>query len=252
MRDCSHGRVSNGNRGVRATPLQRVKATAVVAAATLLGAGASMALAPAQPAWAGASQSQLAQARKALLVLSDMPAGWVKTKSDNSSNNVGNAELARCLGVSLALVNESPPSVNSPQFQNRQGTLMVNDTVTVFPSKKNAEAELAIASNPKMPHCMTQVASGPLKDKLFGKIPKGTSIGTPLVSPTAASAFGATVPGYSLSVPVTSGGQTVNVTVTQLYAIKGVLGQQVTFNSAGSPFSVAAEQRVMSEAVGRL
>ncbi len=210
------------------------------------------ALGPAQAASAGASPTQLAQARKALLVLSDMPAGWVKTKSDNSSNNVGNAQLARCVGVAEALIAENPPSVNSPQFQNRQETLTVDDNVTVFPSTRNAAAELAIASNPKMPGCLTQLASGPLKAKYFGKLPKNVSIGTPLVSPVAGTAFGATTHGYSLSVPITTHGETINVTTTELFAVKGVLGQQVTFTSIGAPFSISLEQRITAVAVGRL
>jgi hypothetical protein len=227
-------------------------AVAVVIATALLGASALVTLAPAQPASAGASPSQLAQAKKALLVLADMPSGWVKAKNTSSSTDVGNAQLARCIGVAEALVAENPPSVNSPQFQNRQDTLSVDDNVTVFPSAKNAAAELALASNPKMARCLTQIASGPLKAKYFGKLPKGVSIGSPLVSPIAESAFGATTHGYSLSVPVTTRGVTVNVTATEVFAVKGVLGQQVTFTSFGAPFSIAAEQRITAAAVRRL
>jgi hypothetical protein len=200
----------------------------------------------------GASKAQLAQARHALLVLSDMPAGWVTAKNTNSNTDVGNAQLARCIGVAESLISENPPSVNSRQFQNRQATLMVDDNVTVFPSTKNAAAELAVAHNAKTPGCMTQIASGPLKSKLFGTLPKGVSIGTPLVSPTASSAFGATTAGYSLSVPVTTQGQTLNITTTQLYAVKGRFGQQVTFTSVGTPFSITLEQQIMAAAVDRL
>lgn len=194
----------------------------------------------------------MTHARNALLVLADMPAGWVKAKSTNSDTAVGNAQLARCLGVPEALVAENPPSVNSPQFQNRQGTLTVDDNVAVFPSAKNGAAELAVASSPKMPGCLTQLASGPLKAKYFGKLPKNVSIGTPLVSPTAASAFGAKNPGYALSVPVTSHGVTVNITVTQFVAVKGVYGQQVTFTAVGTPFSIPLQQRITAAATGRL
>jgi hypothetical protein len=55
-----------------------------------------------------------------------------------------------------------------------------------------------------------------------------------------------------MSVPVTTHGVTLNVTVTQLYAVKGRLGQQVTFTSIGLPFSIATEQHLSSLAVGRL
>lgn len=247
------GRIAERHGGRRPSSA-RHGITAVVAllAAGLITGTTAVAFGPSQLASAHASQSRLSHARNALLVLADMPAGWVKTKSTNSDTSIGNAQLARCLGVPEALIAENPPSVNSPQFQNQHGTLTVDDNVTVFPSTKNGAAELAVASNPKMPGCLTQVASGPLKAKYFGKLPKNVSIGTPLVSPTAASAFGANTPGYSLSVPVTSHGVTVNITVTQFVAVKGVYGQQVTFTAVGTPFSIPFEQRIIAAAAGRL
>jgi hypothetical protein len=202
---------------------------------------------------ASASAPTLAQARKDLLTLADMPAGWITTKNPNTGNNtLGDSQLAHCIGVPASLITENPPSVNSRQFQNKQATLLVADNVTIFPSAKNATAEYAIGTNPKLAGCMTTVASGPLKAKLFGKPPKGGSIGTPLVSTVAPSAFGPGVAGYSLSVPITDQGVTLNVTVTQLVTVKGRLGHQVTFTSLGAPFSIAQQHQIMTAAAARL
>jgi hypothetical protein len=99
---------------------------------------------------------------------------------------------------------------------------------------------------------MTSLASGPLKAKLFGKTPKSTSLGTPLVSPIASTAFGPGIVGYSLSIPITTRGVTLNVTVTQLIAVKGRLGHQVSFTSVGAPFSLALEKQIMAVASRQL
>ena len=196
--------------------------------------------------------SELAQARKALLVLSDMPAGWESTKAPNNPNsNVGDSQLAHCMGVAVSLITENPPSVNSPQFEDKGGSLTVNDNVTVFPSAKNALAELGTVANKKTPGCMTALSQGPLKNKLFGTPPKGVTYGTPLVSATDPGAFPFTA-GYSMSVPAISHGSTVNITVTQLFAIKGRLGQQIVFTSIGAPFPIATEQHISAAAVQRL
>jgi hypothetical protein len=225
----------------------------LVAPLGLLATGAGASSSAASSSGSGKSAA-LAQARKDLLVLSDMPAGWTSTKNPNANNNssLGNKQLAHCIGVSASLIAENPPSVYSPQFQNADGTLTVADNVAVFPSAKNATAEYGVGSNPKFPSCLTALASGPLKAKLFGKLPKGTTIGTPLVSAVAASALAPDVAGYSLSVPVMAQGITLNVTVTQLITIKGHLGHQVTFTSAGTPFSLAVEQQIMKVAAARL
>ena len=223
-----------------------------------LAAGALLALTslawPAPGAGAAGSQSAtLAQARKDVLVLSDMPSGWTSSKNPNTGNNsTGSAQLAQCTGLAKSLIAENPPTAYSRQFQNKQGTLTVADGVAVFPSAKNAAAEYSLGDNPKLPACLTSLASGPEKQKLFGKLPSGTTLGTPLVSAVAASTFGPGVDGYSLSVPVTSQGVTLNVTVTQLMTIKGRLGHQVTFTSVGTPFTVALEQQIMKVAAGRL
>jgi hypothetical protein len=201
---------------------------------------------------AGSGSSELAQARKALLVLSNMPSGWESTKAPNNPNStVGDAQLARCMGVGVSLITENPPSVNSPQFQNRSGSLTINDNVTVFPSAKNALAELGTVANKKTPGCMTTLAQGPLKSQLFGKTPKGVTYGSPLVSGTDPAAF-PFMAGYSMSVPAVTHGQTVNITVTQLFAVKGRLGQQIVFTSIGPSFPIATEERIAAAAVQRL
>ena len=77
------------------------------------------------------------------------------------------------------------------------------DNVAVFPSAKNATAEYGIGRNTEAAGCLTALASGPLKTKLFGKLPRARRIGTPLVC-HGGRAVGAWLgPGYSLSVPVT-------------------------------------------------
>lgn len=200
----------------------------------------------------GSGSSELTQARNALLVLSDMPSGWESTKAPNNPNStVGDAQLARCIGVAESLISENPPSVSSPQFQNRTGSLTVNDNVTVFPSAQNALAELGTTANKKTPGCMTSLAQGPLKNQLFGKPPKGVTYGTALVSATDPTAFPFTA-GYSMSWPALSHGVTVNITVTQLFAVRGRLGQQIVFTSYGPFFPIATEQRIAAAAVQRL
>ena len=72
-------------------------------------------------------------------------------------------------------------------------------------------------------------------------------MGTPLVS-RRAGGLRPRVVSYSMSVQVTSDKDTINVTVTELTAVKGRLGHQVTFTSIGAPFSPALEQQIMAVA----
>ena len=94
-----------------------------------------------QVAGAGASTaSSKAQAKKLLLVLSDMPKGWKTEKGSGgggSSNFPGATQLASCIGVPASLITSNPPEVDSPYYENKSGSLEVQDSVSVFPSAKS-------------------------------------------------------------------------------------------------------------------
>ena len=198
--------------------------------------------------------ASLAQARKDLLTLSDMPAGWTSTKNPNTNNNSpGHAQLAHCIGVATSLIAENPPSVNSPQFQNAQGTLTVADNVTVFPSAKNAAAEYAIGDNPKLAQLHDDAGVGTAQGQAVRQDAQGHDDRARRSSPPIAStAFGPGIAGYSMSVPVTAQGVTLNVTVTQLVTVKGRLGHQVTFTVGGRTVLLALEQQIMTVAARQL
>src|SRR5271163_2767808 len=89
----------------------------------------SAAVASGAPSTGGSS---LTQARKALLVLSDLPKGWTSVQSSSANNSAfpGESQLAACIGVSASVIQKNPPSVNSPTFSN--GTLSADDEVEVF------------------------------------------------------------------------------------------------------------------------
>ncbi len=68
----------------------------------------------------------------------------------------------------------------------------------------------------------------------------------------APAAFGPGTTGYSLSVPITTHGEVVNVTVTQLFSVKGRFGQQVTCTALGEPFSLTLEKHLVTDGAARL
>ena len=129
--------------------------------------------------WPTPAASELArpgQARKALLVLSDMPAGWTTTKNANTGNStLGDAQLAHCIGVPASLVPVNPPSVNSPGVHRAdQVTMLVEDNVTVYSSAaENPATEYALGQNPKTAGCMTRLASAQLKTEALRQDAEG-------------------------------------------------------------------------------
>ncbi len=149
----------------------------IVAAAAIT----SVLLGAVQAAGAGASPaSDKAQAKQYLLTLSDMPAGWKTEKgsSDNGSGSLpGAKQLASCIGVPSKLINANPPEADSPYYENKSGSLEVQDTVSVFGSAKVAKAELAAMANTRTPSCMTTIMNGSFKAKIKPRPARAPSSG---------------------------------------------------------------------------
>jgi hypothetical protein len=119
-----------------------------------------------------------AQARQALLVLSDFPKGWTSTPSSSSDSSLNsspgitaNAQMARCLGVSPSSFQYKPPQVQSPTFTDPAGTVNVGNSILVFRSTSFAHNEYAALASPK--------AAGCLQAQLEGQESTGTTFGPP-------------------------------------------------------------------------
>jgi hypothetical protein len=234
----------NGRRTLRPAS---VVATALVTSALLLGA---------QFSGAGASTaSDKTQAKKALLVLSDMPSGWKAEKGstgNGSSNFPGAKQLASCIGVSSKLINSNPPEVDSPYFENKSGSLEVQDSVSIFGSAKVAKAELGAMTNTKTPSCMTTIMNGAFKAKIAASAGKGATLGTITVTRANPANFAKGATGLIISLPISDEGVSITATIEAVYYVNGSRGQQIDFNSYGSPFPASISKSLTSTAFNRL
>jgi hypothetical protein len=215
--------------------------TSALILGTQLGAGASTA-------------SDKAQAKRLLLVLSDMPRGWKTEKggSDNGSNSVpGAKQLASCIGVPANLINSNPPEADSPYYENKSGSLEVQDTVSVFSSPKTARAELAALANAKTPGCMTTLMNGAFKAQIVASAGKGATVGTITVHRVSGN-FAQGTTGLNMSLPVSEQGASITARIIAIYYVKGKLGQQIDFNSYGSAFPTSLAKSLTAVAINRL
>lgn len=132
-----------------------------------------------------------AKAEGALLSLSDLPAGWTATPTDNSGDNIGlggqdgTAQLASCLGVAALSLDSNAPQADSPTFTSPDEAVTVDDEVQVFPTAAAAASDFSLFSSPKTPSCITQVFNGPLRKQFTDELQPGQTLGS--VTSTARS-----------------------------------------------------------------
>ena len=171
---------------------------------------------------AGASPaSEKAQAKKHLLVAADMPKGWKMEKGSGgggSGNIPGATKLASCIGVPPNLINSNPPKADSPYFDNKSGSLEVQDEVSVFSSSATAGHELAAISNPKTPACMATLLNGSFKAHVAASAGKGSTLGVITVTRADPANFGPGTAGLVISLPITASGVSITADIAAIYA----------------------------------
>jgi hypothetical protein len=194
---------------------------------------------------AGASGSQTAQARKALVVLSDLPAGWTSSPSTSSGggNFTGAPQLARCIGVPTQLIVSAPPKVDSPQFQDKSGTQVVQDAISIYPSAKYAQQEFAAVSSRKTPACIGELFNG--ASVTGGASTTSTSVKR-IASPKGTAAF-------RIDTTVKSqGAGSMPAHLELLFLVHGQLGDALALVGAGTAPSAALAQHLLAVARSRL
>jgi hypothetical protein len=161
-------------------------------------------------------------------------------------------QLATCLGANPALLSSNPPGATSPNFQKGGGAWTVQDSVNVFSSASVARQAYGIMASPKTPACMATVMQMPTtRQQLAAGFGAGTTMGTPSVTAPKRSWLVPHSGGFTISIPVTSQGQTLNVDVTIIAMARGRFASAVSFSSAGSPFSAALVHHLLTTAYGR-
>ncbi len=195
----------------------------------------------------------MASARKALLVKSDLPKGWTSSPSSDANTAIpGEDQLASCLGVPASVITRNPPTANSPRFESSDKLDQVNDSVSVYPSKKAAEANFSAAANPKAPQCLTTLLNGAAKSALVSGLGPGATVGTIQMTRARASEFAPHSAAFMAFLPVTEQGQTVNVQLTEVVYVKGDEDQTLTLTATQVPFPATLAHRLTTIAAGRL
>jgi hypothetical protein len=196
-----------------------------------------------------ATAAQKAQAEKALLVLSDLPAGWTSTQATTTSGGgfTGAPQLARCIGVPAKLIQSVPPQVNSAQFSSASGADTVQDSISIYPSSAYANEEYTAVASSKTPHCLTSLFNTGAGSGAKASV-------TRLSSPKGATAFAIDIGGSSGSGAGGSSQATSQAARTEtVFFAHGQYGDSISIETPGgqaAPTSLV--DHLVSVAKGRL
>jgi hypothetical protein len=211
----------------------------------------------------------MAEARRDLLNLSELPAGWTAQKGAANSGNSGNSgggpgntgnsgaggdaeagyellvHMASCSGIPQAQLDVNPPTVSGPTFQSNDQTAQVLDEVSVFGSTSQAQRFQALWSRPRVATCLAQALSNGSGHSLMA-LPKDIKVGHSTGTVLGPSALQAGETGVVVVVPITYRGLTFKATIVLGDAARGRLNHLLWFSSELGPAPTALQTHLLS------
>ena len=183
----------------------------------------------------------------ALLRLTDLPSGWTAgTAAAPTKVTPWSSKLASCVGIPAALAAVAPTKVNSPDFTSADQIDAVEDSVSVYPTARQAQAEYAALAGSKTTGCMNRVAAVALQKNMQKEAGNTTTVGVVSFANLPAGAAALHLTGFTVTIPIARGGRVLTVTSTQVDFVSGALLHQVTFNGNGAAFPAVLEEQLLS------
>ncbi len=195
-------------------------------------------------AGAAATAKEKAQAKSALVSLSDLPHGWtsstVPSTSASGTGFSGGPELARCLGVPTKLVTSNPPKELSPLYSNPGGSELVQDTISIYPSAAYAHSVFDAVSSRKSAGCIAAELNS-----AGGSSASDRASVTRLTSPKGTAEF-------TLDATVSGGSGKPTPTSTEIvYFVHGQYGTGLDVETSGTQPPTALTAQLLSVAQAR-
>ena len=189
-----------------------------------------------------------ARGTAALLQLSDLPSGWSSGGAAAAPTRVTpwSPQLASCVGIPARVAKIAPTKVQSPDFSSADKVDAVEDSVSVYPSAAQAQAEFAAMAGSKTTECMNSVASPALQRSMQQQAGTTTTVGVVSFAGLPAGAAAQDLAGFTVTIPIARGGRVLTVTSTQVDFVSGSLLHQVTFNGNGAAFPAVLEEELLA------
>ncbi len=201
--------------------------------------------------------SDKAEAERVVLRLTDLPArAWTSkpdTTSDSPETDAALERLGECLKVDPSIVAgnaKGKATADSDDFEDEENH-QVSNSVTVVSSRERATQQLAVFKKAEFSSCFEAYITTALKSKTSGGSSADVTYGALQVSPLNVPGLSTESVSYRVSVSVTGGGQTVDVRIDMVVALKGRTGLRMTFNGIGTPVPPDLETSLTNKIIDR-
>ncbi len=239
------GVIGNASGGsAPAVPGQQHSAATAGATRTAAAAGADRGVPSAVP------RQVVANGEAALLRIADLPSGWTSGARPVHPARVSqwSKRLASCVGVPARLADVKATKVDGPAFTSADKTLGVEDSVSVYASAAQARAQYAAMASARTPGCLGRIAGTALRSSMQREAGNAATVGAVSFAGLSAGASEHHMTGFTVTIPLASGGRRLTVSSTQVDFVSGTLLHQVTFDGNGAVFPAALAEQLLAAA----
>jgi hypothetical protein len=229
---------------------------AIACLTSMVVAAVSLSVLPASGASA-TRKADVALARKALIVKSDLPMGWTTSPNGgNAEKNLGVPQMLACLGLPASFVNYNPPEADSPTFNNDALGQSVDDSIDVFANEKIAMEAFDLYGSSNSSKCVAQAFNSPSVRAVFARgIGSGAKVGTGTVTELAKPVASNLSNALELRLPFTYKGQhfeLVSLDIVIMSKSRKVGAELVLTGPLQSQFSSSLVKHIESVTTQRL
>jgi len=240
--------------------MRSARVGALLGAVALLATGCAQEddahhLLPVDAAGSPAEAADEALAASTLLTVDDFPSGWRTQPVPPDAGELdpaAGAQLARCLGTDSETVDTDFPHASTPTFVSPAGDA-VTVRVTLAPDDGWPRAAVQHLRQTEAPGCYAQLmedairSSQPVEDA-----PADVEYGTPTAVVIPYADFGDTTVALRTSLPVSAGGEHINVYVDSVVVRVDRALVSFSFNTQIRPYDRDESERVVQKQVERV
>lgn len=188
----------------------------------------------------------------ALLALSDFPSGWTGAGNAAMTHGVAwSTKLASCVGVPASIAHATPTKVSSPVFTSGDKAAALEESVSVYPSAKQALAQYKAIANAKTPKCINSVGAATLRASIQSEAGSAATVGKVAITTIPKGILQPHETGIRVTIPLSTSAGQLTINSTEVDFVKGKLFEQLNFNGNGSPFPPLLEVQLINAAMHR-
>jgi hypothetical protein len=196
----------------------------------------------------------VAMGRQELIKVTALPGEWTLspfvTSAGTGARGSGGAIPKACQALVKSNIDQSPPVVESPYFDQKGGTAEIQEEIDIYPSARQAARVLALNGTSALQQCFAQAFNAD-RTAIASSVGQGATVGTMTAQAAPIATYGQGAEDTRLVIPITYNGTSFNLYYDNVVIVKGrsqaVIEESNLSEPIATSLAAAVDQAVASK-----